>query len=408
MSRHLCILAVLALAAFAAPAHDEHELIEVDNIVPESDLMDASAIQEQFLTIKSMISQGKTKGVADVIQTLIKLVDTEITPSIKQAHDVDQKILRTMMENVQTANNGFSTSVAITQGNANALRKSIQEEHKRSLTWKASASVFTTADKNFAKVWKLQSAKCCDQKKAGVTDVEYVPEYASCTYPDTKSGCFAKAQNAVMSKVTAPFTDGIAKYRKIRGECNVLTTSLTAARAEDAKTYATCNVNKAAHDALAPLIVTEQARIERVWADLVKTYGAMHTKLILAYDARELKVQKNSDDRYKEYTSTQLIRCMLSSYAKVGVLNHGTEVSCEAEKVPHKGSMVSITYPKKVPRLTPKLGSFEKMYDDSAFRNTCNKHFEEPTFVCKVRKANPVSECTVGKGFGPHPDQVNK
>merc|ERR1712195_40793 len=127
MSRHLCILAVLALAAFAAPAHDEHELIEVDNIVPESDLMDASAIQEQFLTIKSMISQGKTKGVADVIQTLIKLVDTEITPSIKQAHDVDQKILRTMMENVQTANNGFSTSVAITQGNANALRKSIQE-----------------------------------------------------------------------------------------------------------------------------------------------------------------------------------------------------------------------------------------------------------------------------------------
>merc|ERR1712166_1017509 len=61
MSRHLCILAVLALAAFAAPAHDEHELIEVDNIVPESDLMDASAIQEQFLTIKSMISQGKTK-----------------------------------------------------------------------------------------------------------------------------------------------------------------------------------------------------------------------------------------------------------------------------------------------------------------------------------------------------------
>merc|ERR1712166_1334029 len=373
MSRHLCILAVLALAAFAAPAHDEHELIEVDNIVPESDLMDASAIQEQFLTIKSMISQGKSKGVADVIQTLIKLVDTEITPSIKQAHDVDQKILRTMMENVQTANNGFSTSVAITQGNANALRKSIQEEHKRSLTWKASASVFTTADKNFAKVWKLQSAKCCDQKKAGVTDVEYVPEYASCTYPDTKSGCFAKAQNAVMSKVTAPFTDGIAKYRKIRGECNVLTTSLTAARAEDAKTY-----------------------------------GAMHTKLILAYDARELKVQKNSDDRYKEYTSTQLIRCMLSSYAKVGVLNHGTEVSCEAEKVPHKGSMVSITYPKKVPRLTPKLGSFEKMYDDSAFRNTCNKHFEEPTFVCKVRKANPVSECTVGKGFGPHPDQVNK
>jgi len=391
----LIAAAVLTVCAFAAPT----QFVENDAIVPETvavQLTDTIAdLKSQFAELQAQAKVGVevTPGVKTTIDKMVTMVEERIEPAIKDAHSADQSDMNTLMASVQTHNNAWDEKNALLQADANNVRGLIDAEQAASKKWETDAADFTTKQNHYLDQYGKQTNTCCQRDNAAVTDIHYVPAYASCDYKkqDTSGACADVARKAVSDVVADAFTTGLSTYRGLRKSCQDLTDSMNSADGATKNQFDQCGASKNAETAAAALAASEQKRMQGEWDDATEAYHTEYAALTKAYDDRKTVVESDEKDRVSEWGAVQTIKCMLLNYKEGGTFDSASEKKCR-ESIVTTG-VVDIGYPARVPEKTPTLEPFEDQADDSAYENTCDSRTPGPDFNCVVTEARAVPEC---------------
>jgi hypothetical protein len=399
----LVVLALTIAAVSAAPS----KFMETDVVVAETSLtqmQDSVAdLKDQFSQLKAQAAAGMqvTPGVKKTVDRMVTMVENEIEPAIKEAHAADQSALNGLMDAVQTHNNEWDEKEALLQKDGDSVRDLIDDEQAKSAAWEKAADVFTTTQNHYLHTYDKQTDTCCKRDNAAVLDVEYVPAYAMCDYKDQDSSgdCFNVAHGDVMDRVTKPFTEGLALFRKLRASCKKLTAELAQADADTQSTFAACGSAKVAETDADALATSEEKRFQALWDESVAFYNGNYTALMKAYTDKESEVKVDEADRVSEWGAVQIIKCMLLAYKEGGQFDEATEKKCSAGIVVH--GIVDIGYPAVVPQKVPVLEPFEPHTDDSAYENTCDARTPAPDFTCVVREPNPIPECSTPQAAAP-------
>jgi len=390
------LLLALSACAFAAPSR----FMETDALVPEEELMQVpdlmDGLRAQFEQLKSQAGMEVTPGVKKTIDKMITMVNGRIEPAIKSAHNTDQTTLNTDMAAIQGLNDAFAKQEKMLQQDGNNVRKLIDDEQAKSQAWEKQASTFTSSQTTFLGAFDKQTAACCHRDQAAVMSMEYVPAYAQCDYKkqDTSGGCAARAKKAVADVVTAPFSEGLAKYRAARAECAKDTTTLNAAEADTAKQFSACGSAKTVATDASHLAAKEQKRMQAAWDKATSTYAKRYHEEMSKYTVTVARVRKDDKDRTAEWGAAQVIKCMLRAYKAGGKLDKAANDKCAAG-IKTKG-IVDVGYPKVVKEIKPVLKPFEAQADDSAYEHTCDTRAKSPAFKCPAPFMKPRPSCNPG------------
>jgi len=354
-----------------------------------------ASIKAQFKALQEELqsASGKTKGVVGTINKMINMVESEIEPAIKQAHNDDQEVLNTKMNDVKVRNGGFIEEEKELQQDANDVRDLIDKEQAASKTWEDQSKTFTGAQTDYLAKFGQQTDTCCQRDNAAVMDIQTVPAYAECDYKDqaNSGGCAARAKEDVSNAVKGTFSSGLKKYRELRTSCNTATTELNTADTKTQQAFHKCGSDKRAAQAAAKLAASEQKRVQKRWDTATSKYSREYDSLMNKYNGEKAKVKKNEKDRKAETEAIAEIKCMLLKYKKSHVFDDSTHQSCK-DAYTYTGE-VDIGYPDVIKKIVPKLKEFEKQTDDSAYESTCNTRADSPAFSCPVKKPNPVPVC---------------
>merc|ERR1712216_487273 len=300
----LIAAAVLTVCAFAAPT----QFVENDAIVPETvavQLTDTIAdLKSQFAELQAQAKVGVevTLGVKTTIDKMVTMVEERIEPAIKDAHSADQSDMNTLMASVQTHNNAWDEKNALLQADANNVRGLIDAEQAASKKWETDAADFTTKQNHYLDQYGKQTNTCCQRDNAAVTDIHYVPAYASCDYKkqDTSGACADVARKAVSDVLADAFTTGLSTYRGLRKSCQDLTDSMNSADGATKNQFDQCGASKNAETAAAALAASEQKRMQGEWDDATEAYHTEYAALTKAYDDRKTVVESDEKDRDSE------------------------------------------------------------------------------------------------------------
>merc|ERR1712072_1190661 len=362
-NNHTMKLVFLALAlttvAFAAPRTN---FLENDQVVPEELAQvglasSVSTLKHQFHELQMQLKDGAkvTPGVKDTIDKMIDMVTDEIEPAINDAHAADQETLNVKMSAIAELNAGLESDVELLNGEADTVRKLIDD----------------------------QTDRCCQKDNSAVLDVEYVPAYVECDYTvPAGATCSKRARDAVSAIVTTPFTDGLALYRKLLGECAQLTQDLADADSDTDAKIDDCQKKKLAEDAASKLAASEQARVQKQWDETIAYYNGNYTAKNTDYHHHKAIVVTQETDRKSEWEATQQIKCMLEAYKEGGQFDDATADACKEGIVVN----LDIGYPEEVQQLFPVLEPFEDQTDTSKYEHTCDARTPAPEYTCIVRE----------------------
>merc|ERR1712072_1632232 len=398
-NNHTMKLVFLALAlttvAFAAPRTN---FLENDQVVPEELAQvglasSVSTLKHQFHELQMQLKDGAkvTPGVKDTIDKMIDMVTDEIEPAINDAHAADQETLNVKMEAIAELNKGLNTDVDLLRGEANTVRKLIDDQQAAAAAWDSAASLFTQTQNNYLHVYDDQRDRCCQKDNSAVLDVQYVPAFYTCDYTKPAGAtCSKRARAKVAGIVTTPFTDGLALYRKLVGECSSLTSDLGAADTDTDTKIDDCQKKKLAEDAASKLAASEQARVQKQWDETIAYYNGNYTAKNTDYQKHKAIVQTQETDRKSEWEATQEIKCMLKSYAAGGKMDADQAEACRNGIA----FELDIGYPVEVQQLFPTLDPFEAQTDTSSYEHTCDARTAAPEYTCIVREPRPYPECS--------------
>merc|ERR1711907_395699 len=241
------ILLALALcgACLAAPRSN---FLEDDQLVPEELAQvglssNVANLKKQFHELQMQLKDGAeiTPGVKKTIDQMIDMVTQQIQPAINQAH-------------------------------ADAA------------AWDAAATKFTNTQNDSLKTYDKQTDTCCQRDNSAVIDRQYTPAFVTCDYKvPAGASCSADARKAVASIVTTPFTTGLTLYKDLHGRCSGLTHDLGLADKSTAKDIKDCAVKKSAEKAASKLAASNQARVQKMWDEMITAYNGNYTVKNTAY-----------------------------------------------------------------------------------------------------------------------------
>jgi len=398
-NNHTMKLVFLALAlttvAFAAPRTN---FLENDQVVPEELAQvglasSVSTLKHQFHELQMQLKDGAkvTPGVKDTIDKMIDMVTDEIEPAINDAHAADQETLNVKMSAIAELNAGLESDVELLNGEADTVRKLIDDQQAAAAAWDSAASLFTQTQNNYLHTYDDQTDRCCQKDNSAVLDVEYVPAYVECDYTvPAGATCSKRARDAVSAIVTTPFTDGLALYRKLLGECAQLTQDLADADSDTDAKIDDCQKKKLSEDAASKLAASEQARVQKQWDETIAYYNGNYTAKNTDYQKHKAIVQTQETDRKSEWEATQQIKCMLEAYKEGGQFDDATADACKEGIVVN----LDIGYPEEVQQLFPVLEPFEDQTDTSKYEHTCDARTPAPEYTCIVREPRPYPQCT--------------
>merc|ERR1711934_387705 len=391
----LIVLALaLASVAFAAPRTN---FLENDQVVPEELAQvglasSVSTLKHQFHELQMQLKDGAkvTPGVKDTIDKMIDMVTDEIEPAINDAHAADQETLNVKMSAIAELNAGLESDVELLHGEADTVRKLIDDQQAAAAAWDSAASLFTQTQNNYHHTYDDQTDRCCQKDNSAVLDVEYVPAYVECDYTvPAGATCSKRARDAVSAIVTTPFTDGLVLYRKLVGECASLTADLAAADKDTDAKHLDCGRKKLAEKAASELASKEQARVQKQWDMTISYYNSNYTAMNTKYQKTKAVVKTQEADRKSEWEATQQIKCMLKAYEAGGTFDEATAEGCK-EGIEVK---LDIGYPVEVQQMFPVLEPFEKQTNTSAYENVCTTRTPAPHYTCVVREPRPYPVC---------------
>jgi len=391
------ILLALALcgACLAAPRSN---FLEDDQLVPEELAQvglssNVANLKKQFHELQMQLKDGAeiTPGVKKTIDQMIDMVTQQIQPAINQAHADDQEDLNTQMDGIAQLNNGLTTEVKLVNDQADVVRKMIDQEQADAAAWDAAATKFTNTQNDYLKTYDKQTDTCCQRDNSAVIDRQYTPAFVTCDYKvPAGASCSADARKAVASIVTTPFTTGLTLYKDLHGRCSGLTHDLGLADQSTAKDIKDCAVKKSAEKAASKLAASNQARVQKMWDEMITAYNGNYTVKNTAYMKSKGEVQGRETDRKAEWKATHQIKCMLRSYQKKGTFNKAVAKECNAGL----NVKLDIGYPKEIKQLFPKLKPFEKQTDTSNYEHVCDARTPAPAYSCVKREVRPKPHCS--------------
>merc|ERR1712072_451362 len=170
-NNHTMKLVFLALAlttvAFAAPRTN---FLENDQVVPEELAQvglasSVSTLKHQFHELQMQLKDGAkvTPGVKDTIDKMIDMVTDEIEPAINDAHAADQETLNVKMSAIAELNAGLESDVELLNGEADTVRKLIDDQQAAAAAWDSAASLFTQTQNNYLHTYDDQTDRCCQK-----------------------------------------------------------------------------------------------------------------------------------------------------------------------------------------------------------------------------------------------------
>lgn len=333
-----------------------------------------------------------TPKVKQVIDRMVALMEKEIEPAINDAHRADQMLLNEEMEKIQNYANAVQVQQNLLRGDADQIRTWIGEHNALVIEWRTRAEAFLAARDLWTITHVNMTTTCCARDNAAVVDVAYLEPAHECDFKAPEADkCVAKTAASVKSYVDPYFVEGRNHYLELVNNCNYLTNLEEVHQEAFNRANSDCDSKETETRAKSKIIAEASAKFWSNWNTLKHGYHTNITIMETRYRRKEAQAEHDEKDRKNEWTSTQVIKCMLENYKVGGGFNQPALTACEGKT--RVTNHLDLNYPKMVARLGWHLEPFVELssYDHD---DTCHEVVVQATPVCVVSPQKPIPECS--------------
>jgi len=394
------LLSVVALAAPRGASFEEEALIQDSTEDSVSSLLSPRVenLKKQFNALQMQIQAGTkiTPGVKKGIDKLIGMVEKEIEPTIKEAHNADQALVNELMDAIDEHNKWTTSTTARLLEQAAHHRKKIAEHNDQGEKWRLQGITYKNSIPVYEATYFNRSTVCCRRREVEVLAMEYTPAYYDCdfTKPDA-AGCVQRADAAVQKYTEEPFRHGLARYIHWKTGCD----NEKAQQKKDKKIMddhdAKCDELQADTIERKEWLDADRIRFDKEWKHVTTYYVPQYKRLRRKYTSNEVKVWEREATRKKEWAATQEIKCMLQGYRAGGKFDKEHMKMCKKAITTYH---LIIDYPKWVCRLNykPVLPPFPAITDTTPWSQECQRFAKpdnSPIEKCSPPAPHPTPEC---------------
>jgi len=396
----ILLAAALSAVAFAAPRSTDDYFEEETLLVQDQAYqLSVNNLKKQFSELQTSLGSKSyaqvTPRVKSVIDDMVKMIETEIEVAIKDAHVADQILVDTEMAKIQTYRNTIFAQQKILYAKAADIRKWIKEHNQLVVDWRGLAEKRIAAANDWTTTHNNMKTTCCAKDNSAVLDVAYLSPYHECDFKtghgkDKADGCIDRALANTKSYVDPYFKNGRNTYLQLVKKCdNLGNLTVTKHNAYNQADEA-CDHKEEATRSKADLITTETQSFAASWKSTRDGYRVNVTMMENEYNKKEAQAKHDEKDRKNEWTSTQIIKCMLVNYKAGGGFNDESLASCKTKS--RNTGHLNVKYPTMVARITWELAPFQAVseYDHAT---TCHADVVQAEPVCQVRAQKPIPEC---------------
>eukprot|EP00657_Telonema_sp_P-1_P009847 TRINITY_DN4083_c0_g1_i2.p1 TRINITY_DN4083_c0_g1~~TRINITY_DN4083_c0_g1_i2.p1 ORF type:complete len:412 (+),score=146.92 TRINITY_DN4083_c0_g1_i2:131-1366(+) len=393
------LIACLALCAVAFSAPTASSFVEDTTLVQsESSMSKVNNLQRQFSQLQTSVGSkayselSRTSAVKDTIDDMIALVDKEIEPAINDAHKVDQEVLNTVFSQIRTYTHIVKGQKADLRVREARIRNWITEHNQKAAQWdKAGVRFMSTRDK-WTRTHNKKTETCCARDNAAVVDVAYLKAYGRCDFkaPDADK-CIEVVEKSVEAYTGGYFDRGLTHYNSLVSKCAQLVTDTQTTMNTFNKANAGCDKIEQQTRALADTIGEATRTFTKDWVATKNAYAIAIGKKENHFKRESARVSHDESDRKDEWSSTQIIKCMLVNYKAGGSFNDAGMAKCNkaAKKINH----LVIEYPQLPTHITWSLKEFSALSRYTHPR-TCHQVVTQENPMCKVRTQKPIPQCS--------------
>merc|ERR1712166_757882 len=307
--RLLLVAAVPSAVAFTAPTSSTEPAEELDLVQAPSTSGPVADLQKQYSTLQvdlqSKTYAQVTPAVKNTISQMIVIIQTEIEPVFPENHRLDQAELDTSMQAIKEYVIAQQEKQNFLFKRAKGLSGKIKEHNAMVPQWTVAAKAFQAADKKWTDTFVDREVTCCAKAKAGVTDRAYLEPFARCDFKSKDAdSCVDRAEKSVEEYTADKFSKGLKLYKGLTTKCAYLV-------AEEPKTHAAFISADNACDSVA-----RNARSTAVYIRGAKT---------------DTKISHEEKERQQEWTSVQVIKCMLTNYQTGGGFDDKSLKKCSGK-----------------------------------------------------------------------------
>merc|ERR1711907_897142 len=394
-------VAIVIACAMAAAASGQHSM--TDGVIPEEliapDFAQAAEfvqmnaemvsstvddLKEQFHELQQMAAQGtRTKGIKSTINNMINMITTQIQPAIEQAAKADQSNIKAQANEIRILNTASKEVRKDLRGRAEDVRGLIKSHNKVAASWFDSATTYLRAIKDYEGIVKRKTRVCCLKQSAGVPRVEYTPSYVECDFTSSDADqCIARAESKLINEVESDLKRGAQRYKKWSRRCVKFTGRIPKLQKVMKGHQGKCTKFKVTAEITAKQVNRDKPTLLGDWAREKWKYLREYRKKRRQYRRAEERIKREERIRFREWDSTQEIKCMLRSYEKCkhgssdcsGQLNRASMKRCTNKvKTQPKRKSLTIHYPKLAAELRWRLRDFAGLVDTSGFSKHCSR-----------------------------------
>jgi hypothetical protein len=296
------------------------------------------------------------------------------------------------MAKIQTYTDAIHAGQAILYSKADEIRGWITEHNNMVVEWKGLAEKFIAADNAWTTTHNNMTTTCCAKDNAAVIDVAYLEPSHSCDFKAADADkCIEKTRDSVDGYVNPYFVEGQTHYHELVRNCDFLGNLTVAKHKAFDIANENCDSKEIATRAKADLIGTETTKFVHNWETLREGYRANVTIMEEVYNGFQATVEHDTADRKNEWTSTQVIKCMLIAFKEGGGFDQATLTTCQG-KTGDTAHLV-IKYPEMVERIQWVLEPFVEL-SDYEHDTTCHKNVEQANPECEVAPQKAEPQCT--------------
>merc|ERR1711907_189765 len=215
-------------------------------------------------------------------------------------------------------------------------------------------------------------------------------------------GCIARAESKLINAVESDLKRGAQRYKKWNRRCVKFTGRIPKLQKVMKGHQGKCTKFKVTAEITAKQVNRDKPTLLGDWAREKWKYLREYRKKRRQYRRAEERIKREERIRFREWDSTQEIKCMLRSYEKCkhgssdcsGQLNRASMKRCTNKvKTQPKRKSLTIHYPKLAAELRWRLRDFAGLVDTSGFSKHCSR----------TEKADELADapkrCRKGKNF---------
>lgn len=263
---------------------------------------------------------------------MIVIIQTEIEPVFPENHRLDQAELDTSMQAIKEYVIAQQEKQNFLFKRAKGLSGKIKEHNAMVPQWTVAAKAFQAADKKWTDTFVDREVTCCAKANAGVPDRAYLEPFARCDFKSKDAdSCVDRAEKSVEEYTADKFSKGLKLYKGLTTKCAYLV-------AEEPKTHAAFisadnACDSVARNARSTAVYIRGAKTQFAldWSETQKDYEATIADKEDDHAKTDTKISHEEKERQQEWTSVQVIKCMLTNYQTGGGFDDKSLKKCSGK-----------------------------------------------------------------------------